>query len=106
MSQRMLVAQLHGVAEQNRSSEYFTLLVSSESQHRPQNEPLLRGATPITRVPRPCYLAARRWATRHPCDCSGHFARETFFQVDRLVQFTCNRCGSQIVVPYEDAGVV
>lgn len=63
-------------------------------------------SSPSARVSRPRYLAARRWATRHPCDCSGHFARETFFQVDRLVQFTCNRCGSQIVVPYEDAGVV
>jgi len=62
--------------------------------------------SPTARVSRPRYLAARRWATRHPCDCGGHFARETFFQVDRLVQFTCNRCGSQIVVPYEDAGVL
>jgi hypothetical protein len=63
-------------------------------------------SSPSARVSRPRYLAARRWASRHPCDYGGYFARETFFQVDRLVQFTCNRCGSQIVVPYEDAGVV
>jgi hypothetical protein len=106
MSQRMLVAQLHGVAEQNRSSEYFTLLVSSESQHRPQNEPLLRGATPITRVSRPRFMAARRWATLHPCDCGGRFTQETFFQASRLIKFTCNRCGQTILVPYEDAGVL
>lgn len=61
---------------------------------------------PSSQVSRPCFMAARRWATRHPCDCGGHFARETFFQVDRLIKFTCNRCGSQIVVPYEDAGVL
>jgi hypothetical protein len=67
---------------------------------------LARTSSPSARVSRPRYLAARRWATLHPCDCGGHFARETFLSAPRLVQFTCNRCGSQIVVPYEDAGVV
>ena len=63
-------------------------------------------AASTIRIPRPRYLAARRWATRHPCDCSGHFAQETFFQASQIVQYTCNRCGQTILVPYEDAGVV
>ena len=63
-------------------------------------------AAPTIRIPRPRYLAARRWATRHPCDCGGHFARETFLQASRMIQYTCNRCGQTILVPYEDAGVV
>lgn len=62
--------------------------------------------SPTARVPRPRFMAARRWATLHPCDCGGYFARETFFQASRLVQFTCNRCGQTILVPYEDAGVL
>ena len=63
-------------------------------------------AAPSSQVSRPRYLAARRWASRHPCDCGGHFARETFFQASRMIQYTCNRCGQTILVPYEDAGVV
>jgi predicted SprT family Zn-dependent metalloprotease len=51
-------------------------------------------------------MAARRWATLHPCDCGGHFARETFFQASRMIQYTCNHCGQTILVPYEDAGVL
>ena len=62
--------------------------------------------TPIASVPRPRFMAARRWASRHPCDCGGHFARETFFQASRMIQYTCNRCGQTILVPYEDAGVL
>jgi hypothetical protein len=37
--------------------------------------------SPTARVSRPRYLAARRWATRHPC-------------------------GQTTLVPYEDAGVL
>jgi hypothetical protein len=51
-------------------------------------------------------MAARRWATLHPCDCGGRFTQETFFQASRLIKFTCNRCGQTILVPYEDAGVL
>ena len=62
--------------------------------------------SPTARVSRPRFMAARRWATLHPCDCGGRFTQETFFQASRLIKFTCNRCGQTILVPYEDAGVV
>jgi len=49
---------------------------------------MMAAPSPTPQVPRPSFVAARRWATRHPCDC------------------TRNRCGQTILVPYEDAGVV
>ena len=67
---------------------------------------MMPSPSPTARVSRPRFMAARRWATRHPCDCGGHFARETFFQASRMIQYTCNRCGQTILVPYEDAGAL